>query len=187
VAGVERLVDQLHDVIRTLRSMSVPLVAALNGPAVGAGISLAMAADVRVVAPSASFVPGYLAVGATPDGGASYHLARAFGGPQALSTFLLNRRIDAEELLASGLAQVVPPGEDLVDHSVAVAGQLAGLSPEALGGIRSLVDGGGGHGLDAHLDAEKRWFLRVSTTPQFRSSMSAFSGKPSPAARRRPA
>ena len=181
-AGIARLVDQLHQVIRAIRALAVPVVAAVNGPAIGAGISLAMTADVRVLAPAAAFVPGYLAVGATPDGGASYHLGRAFGGPQALSTFLLNRRIDAQQLLERGLADVVvPEDEDVVVHAVALARTLVGLSPEALAGIRALVDVDDGASFDAHLDTEKHWFLRVSATRQFRDAMSAFSGRPSPA------
>ena len=182
VAGVARLVDQLHEVVRRLRRLHLPVVAAVNGPAVGAGISLAMVADVRVLAAGASFVPGYLAVGATPDGGASYHLGRAFGGPQALSAFLMNRRLDAERLLDSGLADVVVPvGEDLVTRAVEVARQLVALSTESLVGIRALLDGADGHGFDVHLDAEREWFLRVSQTSQFRASVHAFGGKPSPA------
>jgi 2-(1,2-epoxy-1,2-dihydrophenyl)acetyl-CoA isomerase len=178
VADVAGLVDQLHGVIALLRSLPMPTVAAVNGAAIGAGISLAMACDVRVLARSTVFVTGYLAIGATPDGGASFHLARALGAPQALSSFLTNRRLAATELLDLGLADQLVDDDQLVDAAVAVATELARLSFPAVRAVRDLVYGASGRSLQSHLDAEKSHFLAIAQTPEFRDAVAPFARRP---------
>src|SRR5690606_24142606 len=74
------MVDELHALIRELRALPIPTVAALEGPAVGAGMGLALSTDVRVAARSARLIPGYFGIGTSPDGGVSYFLTRALGG-----------------------------------------------------------------------------------------------------------
>jgi 2-(1,2-epoxy-1,2-dihydrophenyl)acetyl-CoA isomerase len=169
--AIEAMVDQLHRIIRDLRGLPIPTVAALNGPAVGAGMALALAADVRVASRSATFVTGYIAVNASPDGGASYHLARALGGPMALSSLLLNRRFGATELAALGLVDEVVD-DDALPAALACAGHLAGVSRRAMSAMRSLVYGASCRSLEEQLDAEREQFLRIAQTPEFRSGVS---------------
>lgn len=178
---ISAMVDRLHRVIVAIRSLPMPTVAAVNGTAVGAGVSLALAADVRVLARSAAFVTGYLAVGASPDGGASYHLARSLGGPQALSSFLLNRRFTSEELLASGLAQQVVEDGDALTAASVVAHQLATLSFPTVRAVRELVEQASSHSLHDHLDAEKAHFIGIAKTPEFREAVAPFA-RPAPLA-----
>lgn len=178
--GLEVLVDQLHRVITSLRSLPLPIVAAVNGTAVGAGIALAMAADVRVLARSASFVTGYVGVGASPDGGASYHLARALGGPQALASFLLNKRITANDLLARGIADEVVDDGEVRLRGLELATELSTLSPAVVTAVRELVDGATRHGLQEHLAKEKAHFLAVARTEQFQDAVASYA-RPAPA------
>lgn len=179
VGDVAVLVDQLHEVIRTLRTLPMPTVAAVNGAAIGAGISLAMACDVRVVARSTVFVTGYLAVGATPDGGASFHLARALGGPQALASFMLNRKLTSAELKAAGLADDIAEDLEVCSTAAALAETLTRLSLPALLAVRELVYAASTNSLDAHLDAEKAHFLAIAQTPEFRDAVAPFARRPS--------
>jgi len=174
IDGLEVLVDQLHRVISTLRALPVPVVAAVNGTAVGAGMALAMASDVRVLGRSGAFVTGYLGVGASPDGGTSYHLARALGAPQALASFLLNRRLPAEELLAKGLVDEVVDDAALLGRALELATELSVLSSRVVAAVRELVDSASRHGLKEHLDKEKAHFLAVARTEEFRGAVAPF-------------
>ncbi|MDX6216262.1 MAG: 2-(1,2-epoxy,2-dihydrophenyl)acetyl-CoA isomerase [Frankiales bacterium] len=178
-AEIRVMVDRLHSVITMLRELPMPTVAAVNGLAVGAGVSLALAADVRVMAKSASFVTGYLAVGASPDGGASYHLARALGGPQALSSFLLNKRFTADDLLARGLVDAVVEDSELLSSASEVARGLGALSFPTVKAVRALVDAAAGNTLQAHLDEERAHFLSIAQTPQFSDAMAPFARRAS--------
>jgi 2-(1,2-epoxy-1,2-dihydrophenyl)acetyl-CoA isomerase len=175
--GVAGLVDQFHGVIRMVRSLPIPMVASINGPTIGAGVALAMTADVRLASRSSYFATGYLAVGATPDGGASFHLARALGPARALSAFLLNRRFGADELLTIGLVDDVVDDADLDAAAVATARRLSGTSLEALSGTRALVYAASEHGFDEHLEAEKDQFVRVSDSDAFRSAIARFGAR----------
>src|SRR5918911_1373019 len=94
-AVLGRLLAGVHALVRALRAVPVPVVAAVEGAAAGAGMGLALAADLRVLGRSAVFVPAYLAIGASPDAGVSYHLARSLGGPRAAAVLLRNRRLPA--------------------------------------------------------------------------------------------
>lgn len=168
------LIDQFHDVIGMFRGLPLPTVAAVNGAAVGAGVALALAADVRVLARSASFTTGYVGVGATPDGGASFHLARALGAPQALSSFLLNRRFEAAGLLTCGLADEVVDGADLMATSQEVARRLAALSFPLVRAMRDLVYSASGQTLQTQLSAEKHHFVSIAHTLEFRNALASF-------------
>jgi 2-(1,2-epoxy-1,2-dihydrophenyl)acetyl-CoA isomerase len=172
--NVGALVDQLHEVISMLRSMSMPTVAAVNGAAIGAGVSLALACDVRIIATSTTFMTGYLAVGASPDGGASFHLAKALGGPQALSSFLTNRRLTSAELRACGLADDLVEDGELLVRATAQARVLAELSFPAVLAVRDLVHRACGRTFEQQLDAEKQHFLAVAHTREFRDAMAPF-------------
>jgi 2-(1,2-epoxy-1,2-dihydrophenyl)acetyl-CoA isomerase len=166
----------LNDIVRRLRGLPVPTVAAVEGAAVGAGLALAMATDLRVAGRGARFVPGYLAVGASPDGGAAYHLSRALGPHAALAAFVLNRRIGSEELLAAGAVQEVVDDGRATDAARALAARTAGLSADALLATRAMVDVATTHDLDRHLDAEGRAFSALWDTPAFRHAIAAFAG-----------
>jgi 2-(1,2-epoxy-1,2-dihydrophenyl)acetyl-CoA isomerase len=173
-AELGAIVDQLHGVVGQLRSLPMPTVVAVGGAAIGAGVALALAADVRVLSESASFMTGYLAVGASPDGGASFHLTRALGTNQAVSAFLLNRKFKAVELKRCGLADEVVEDGFVNDRALALAQALTAISPDALVAMRDLVYSAPTHGLEEHLDAEKVRFLAVAQTKGFREGIAPF-------------
>jgi 2-(1,2-epoxy-1,2-dihydrophenyl)acetyl-CoA isomerase len=168
------LVDQFHRVIRRLRDLPMPSLAAIGGAAVGAGVALALAADVRLVARSATFSTGYIAVGASPDGGASFHRARSLGAPQALSDFLLNRRFTADEIKNLGLAHEVVDDGELETATMALAVRLAKLPLPAVTATRELVYTASTHSLEAHLDSERAQFVRVAHSDGFRNGIAPF-------------
>ncbi len=168
------MVDRLHRVIRSLRTLPMPTVAAVGGPAVGAGVALAMATDVRIISGSATFTTGYLAVGASPDGGASYHLARSLGEPRAVTSFLLNRRFTADEIVRVGLVDQLVEDSELGLAAVELGSRLARIPLPAVQAVRNLVYSASTHSLDVHLDAEREEFLRIAHTDGFRSGIAPF-------------
>jgi 2-(1,2-epoxy-1,2-dihydrophenyl)acetyl-CoA isomerase len=175
------IVDQLHAMIRALRAVPMPTIAAVDGAAVGAGMALALATDVRILGRSASFTTGYLAVGSSPDAGASFHLSRALGTSQAVSSFLLNRRFSSEDLQRAGLADQVVEDGSAGATAVELAHELTSVSPDALVAMRELVYAAPGQSLDDHLDAERAQFLRVARTEGFRQGVAPFAQKRSTA------
>lgn len=181
------MVTELHATVSLLRSLPVPVVAAVEGAAVGAGMGLALAADLRVVGRSAVFVPGYLAIGATPDGGVSYFLTRALGGPRATAVLLQNQPLQAEALLEAGLAQeVVDDGLTLVAGTALAQRVAASVPATSLLAARRLVDQATTQGLDAQLAAEEREFRAVWGGSDFREGVTAFLERRPPNFNRRP-
>jgi 2-(1,2-epoxy-1,2-dihydrophenyl)acetyl-CoA isomerase len=168
------LVDALHDLIKAMRALPFPVVAAVEGPAVGAGMGLALATDVRVIATSAIFLPGYMAIGASPDGGTSYFLARSLGGARAASAYLRGKPLPSELLAAAGLADEVVEDGEALSTAEGVAQELAGTPPLALVRMRTLVDRAPTQSLDAQLDLERDLVAELWPSHDFREGVGAF-------------
>lgn len=112
-------------------SCEKPIIAAVNGPAAGAGFGLALACDIRLVAASAKLTAGYVRRGLSPDAGVSYFLPRHVGLARAADLLLTGRDVDAAEAERIGLAARVFPDEDFAAGVAAWAGQLAAGAPLA--------------------------------------------------------
>ncbi len=179
-ALLAQLVDTLHPLIRRLRQAPFPVVAALEGPAVGAGMGLALAADLRVAARSATLVPGYLRIGTSPDGGVSSFLTRALGGPRTLALLLRNRALTAEEMLAHGLVEEVVDDGQAVAAAHRLAETLADTAPRALLQTRELIDSATTLSLSDQLDRERELVAAMWTAEDFREGVSAFLEKRRP-------
>src|SRR6201747_2209929 len=100
---VRRGAEALHAAIVDLRRIPYPVIAAVNGPAAGAGFSLALACDIRIASESAFFAPAYGRIGASPDGGMTYFLPRVLGPARAIEMLLEDPNLTAEQALAMGL------------------------------------------------------------------------------------
>src|SRR5271154_3687932 len=119
---MRRFMDPL---ILRLSGFRFPIVAAVNGAAVGAGMSLALASDILVVGESAYFCPSFARLGLVPDAGITFHLARRIGGGRSLSALMLAEKIDAKTALDWGLAYAVVPASEVVARAQDVARRLA--------------------------------------------------------------
>ena len=122
---MQALAGELHDLVRALAEVPVPVVAAVRGWAAGAGMSLALAADVAVAGVSTRLRPAYPAIGLSPDGGLTWTLPRAVGPARARHILLTDRVIAADEALALGLVAVVVPDDDVAAEAQALAQRLA--------------------------------------------------------------
>ena len=121
-----------HPNIRLIRGLEKPVIAAVNGPAAGAGLSLASACDVRVASSAATFVPGFVGIGLVPDSGGTWFLHRLLGFARAFEWMSSNRRLGAEEALAWGLVSEVIPADDFEARVAEIAATWAAL-PTARG------------------------------------------------------
>lgn len=151
-AAVRELAGELHDLVRALVEVPVPVVAAVRGWAAGAGMSLVLAADIAVAGRSTRLRPAYSAIGLSPDGGLTWTLPRAVGSARARHILLTDRVLDASEALALGLVAMVVPDDEVATEAHALAERLADGPTRALGRTKRLVRADGD--LDAHLDAE---------------------------------
>ncbi|MCG8556608.1 MAG: enoyl-CoA hydratase/isomerase family protein [Proteobacteria bacterium] len=131
--------SQLDDIgwvgrfLLTLRqSCDKPVIAAINGVAVGAGLSLAMAADIRIMARGARLMAGYPRIGGSPDGGLTFTLPQAIGYERALRFLLENRTVNGPEALELGLVSEIVDDSELPERIAEYAGTVAGLSPITL-------------------------------------------------------
>jgi 2-(1,2-epoxy-1,2-dihydrophenyl)acetyl-CoA isomerase len=141
--------------ILRLSGFRFPIVAAVNGAAVGAGMSLALASDIIIAGENAYFLPSFARLGLVPDAGITFHLARRIGGGRSLSSLMLAEKIDAKTALAWGLAYAVVPDAEVVSRAQSVAQRLATGPCAVLGQIRSLHASTFDNSLQEQLRAER--------------------------------
>lgn len=177
------LVEELHRSLKRLRGLPVPLVAAVEGPAVGAGMGLALCADLRVLGEGARLVPGYLGIGSSPDGGVSYFLTRMVGSARALSLLLRNQPLGAAEAASLGLAEPPVPDGSALRSALELARSLASAPPLALLRVRELVDRATTLGLAEQLDLEQERVTELWKTHDFGEGVRAFLQRRTPAFR----
>ena len=124
-----------HPVMNMLRKMEIPMVTAINGPAVGVGMSFAVMSDYAVAAKSAYFLQAFANIGLVPDGGSTYILPRLIGWRRAVELSMLAERLPAETALEWGLINKVVEGDELMTEAMAIATRLAN-GPKSLGLMR---------------------------------------------------
>lgn len=178
VAGA--IIAHLHEAVRILDRLDVPVLASVHGPVAGAGMSLATAADLCIAADDAKFTMAYARIGATPDGSGSFHLPRLVGLRRAMELAMLSEVIDAAEALRIGLVNRVVPAADLAAETAKLAERLAAGPTLAYAGIRHLMRQSFTQTLDGQLDAERDRFLSTAETADFREGIAAFTAKRRP-------
>ena len=159
-----------------------PILAGINGVAVGIGVSLAMAADIRIAAPSARFHPGYARVATSPDGGATVTISQALGYEGAMRFFLEQRMVSATEARERGLVGEVTESDAEFEARFLDYGQmLAGIAPIAAQQTKRLVSRVTTPAdLPAHLEEEIRLALRGLSSDDSREAIRAMTTKESP-------
>jgi len=153
VAG-KILVATGSEVVEMIHSADKPVIAALNGPAVGGGAGLALACDIRLMAQSASLSFAFIRIGLHPDLGCTYFLPRLVGPAKAAELFMTGRMISASEALSLGLTNHVAADEELLPNALKLADELAEKSPLALRMIKKGLQQTYEQALDAMLKFE---------------------------------
>lgn len=140
--------------ILAIHDLDKPVVAAINGVAAGAGVSLAAACDVRIAVAGARFVPAFPEIGLVPDAGATYFLPRIIGSGRTFEWLTSGRRLDASEALAWGLISEIVEPDELAGRAATMALLLAGKPGLAVTLTKQLLDASWGSTLEEQLEAE---------------------------------
>jgi 2-(1,2-epoxy-1,2-dihydrophenyl)acetyl-CoA isomerase len=174
------LIDRYHPTIEALRAMEKPVVAALHGRVAGAGVSLAMAADLAIAEAGTLFSLAYTGIGASPDGGSTYFLPRIVGQRRALEIALLSERFDADQALSWGLVNRVVAPEKFEQEVMLFAKRLAAGPTKAYARVKRLIEQSVMNDLPAQLAAERAAFMEGAETRDFREGVKAFTEKRKP-------
>lgn len=176
-ALLSELAGTLHMALTRFARMAKPLLVLVNGPAAGAGLSLAIGGDVVLCARSAHFTAAYGSLGLTPDGGMSWWLPRLVGLRKAQEIILTNRRIKADEAEAIGMVTRTVDDDALAAEGAALAARLAEAAIGALGAARALLRQSLETGLEAQLEREVAAITRSGAAPECREGLAAYFDK----------
>jgi 2-(1,2-epoxy-1,2-dihydrophenyl)acetyl-CoA isomerase len=176
----ERLRSNYHPNIRAIRVLEKPVIAAVNGPAAGAGLSLACACDVRVAADTASFVPAFIGIGLVPDSGGSFFVARLLGVARAFEWMTTNRKLSAAEAHLWGLVSEVVEADRLPERVQEMANLYATLPTRGVGMTKRLIEHAPGAALEEQLEREAEAQSQATRTDDFREGVAAFLEKRAP-------
>ena len=168
------LTDRIHRVALALEELDKPVIAAVNGVAVGAGMDMALMCDLRLCARSARFSEGYIRVGLVPGDGGCWYLPRLTGVAKALELLLTGDFVDGEEAQRLGIANHVYDDERLMQESYTLAARLAASPPIAVGMIKRAVYQSARTDLRTALDLISSHMAVVQSTEDSVEAMAAF-------------
>tara|TARA_R110002094_G_scaffold207268_2_gene177652 strand:- start:2512 stop:3357 length:846 start_codon:yes stop_codon:yes gene_type:complete len=171
------LIDAVHEAISAMKELPCPVISAVRGGVAGFGMSLALASDMVIAAEDAKFVFAYGSIGATPDGGLSWHLPRCVGLQRALFIALTNPTITASQAQALGMVSITVEHSEFESTTQAIVNRLKGGPYAAQANIKALFRDALETGLEAALAAEKKSFLEMSMTEDFAEGVAAFCEK----------
>jgi 2-(1,2-epoxy-1,2-dihydrophenyl)acetyl-CoA isomerase len=176
----DRLRAGYHPNVLAIRALEKPVIAAVNGAAAGAGLSLACACDIRIAADSAAFVPAFVNVGLVPDSGGSYFIARLLGPARAFEWMSSGRRLTAAEAYAWGLVSEVVEADRLSARVADLAAELAALPTRGIGMTKRLFDHAWTARLEDQLEREAQLQTAATQTADFQEGVAAFLEKRPP-------
>ncbi|MGN1402139.1 MAG: enoyl-CoA hydratase-related protein [Bacillus sp. (in: firmicutes)] len=172
--------DHYIPMMLAIRSCPKPIVAGLNGVAAGAGLSLALACDFRIISEKASLVNAFIHVGLIPDAGNLYHLQKLIGKAKAMELSVLGEKVSAEQAYKLGLATSILPSEQFNDGLSQFAGRLASLPTKAIDLIKKQLDYADRLSMEDYLIKEAESQRIAGMTADHREGVQAFLGKRQP-------
>jgi len=171
---VRRGAEALHNAIVDIRRIPYPVIAAINGPAAGAGMSLALSADIRIASEEAFLAIAYGRIGAAPDGGMTYFLPRVVGPAKALELALNDPNLDARGALEAGLVTEVVPADQLLSRARAKAEKLAAKAPYYVRMTKRLLHESIENSINDHLELERHGIADSMGTQDLKRGVTAF-------------
>jgi 2-(1,2-epoxy-1,2-dihydrophenyl)acetyl-CoA isomerase len=176
----DRLRGNYHPNILAIRALEKPVIAAVNGPAAGAGLSLACACDVRLASDESTFVPAFINIGLVPDSGSTYFVRRLLGTARAFEWMSSGRRLTAAEAHAWGLVSEVVEADRLQARASELAGELAALPTRGIALTKRLFDHAEHTTLEEQLELEAQLQAAATRTHDFAEGVAAFLEKREP-------
>jgi len=169
-----RLGDHYIPNITAVHALEKPVIAAVNGAAAGAGLSLAAACDIRIASSRAKFVPAWINIGLVPDAGGSYFVPRIIGYARALEWFATGRHMTADEALAVGLVSNVVEPDDLLDRASELGQQFAAMPPRAVGMTKRALEASARSTLADQLQRERELQAVAIESQEYADAVAAF-------------
>ena len=176
----DRLRESYHPNVLAIRALEKPVIAAVNGAAAGAGLSVACACDIRIASDAATFIPAFINIGLVPDSGGSYFIARLLGPALAFEWMTSGRRLSAEEAHAWGLVSEIVRADDFPARAAELASQLATMPTRGIGMTKRLFDHAAESTLEEQLEWEAQLQSAATKTDDFREGVTAFLEKREP-------
>ena len=170
-ASIDRHYNPL---VRRMRALPKPIIAAVNGAAAGAGANLALAADIVVAGKSATFTQAFIRIGLIPDAGGTWFLPHLVGDARARGLAMLGETITAEQAAEFGLIWKCLDDATLMETALAMAADLAAKPTQALAAMKQAFNAAAINSLDAQLDLERDLQRRMGATPDFAEGVRAF-------------
>src|SRR5712692_2235471 len=169
-----------HPNVLAIRALEKPVIAAVNGPCAGAGVSLACACDLRIAAESASFIPGFVGIGLVPDAGGSFFIGRLLGQARAFEWMTSNRKLSAAEAFQWGLVSAVVPDDELPARAAELAAGYAAAPTKAIAVTKRLFDRAQLGTLEEQLELEAQLQTVATGSEDFTEGVTAFREKRPP-------
>lgn len=179
--GFKKILEEHYNPIVTrIRNIEIPVIAAVNGVAAGAGANLALCCDIVVACEKASFIQAFSKIGLIPDSGGTYFLPRLVGFQRASALAMLGDKIDAFEAERMGMIYTYFSSETFENEIDKLAKRLANMPTKALGYIKKALNQSLEHGLETQLDLESKYQIASAQTQDYKEGVTAFMEKRTP-------
>jgi 2-(1,2-epoxy-1,2-dihydrophenyl)acetyl-CoA isomerase len=172
--AVNQLIVPFHRIIRAIKELRVPVIAAVQGAAAGGGLALALACDFVIASDDAVFTPAYLKIATNPDGGTTWTVCKLLGARRALEWLMLGDPMSAQQAVSLGLINRVVTREALEEEARKLAIRIATGPVEAQASLKQLIWRATHSALDDQLEKEAAGFIRLAATADFREGVAAF-------------
>jgi len=172
--------DAVHQGLLGLHRSPAPVIAAVQGAAIGYGLGLACACDIRLAAEGARFQAGFTGIGLSPDSTTSYFLPRLLGPSVAARLMLTNLPMDAEEALGHGFVASVHPAGELLGAALELAHRVSRMPSGAIRRAKQLLQASLGHGAEEQVAMEVGFIVESFASDDFREGVTAFVEKRKP-------
>ena len=170
----EILSEQYHPIIKKIRNLPKPVIAAVNGVAAGAGANIALACDIVVANSAASFIQAFSKIGLIPDCGGTYTLPRLVGLQRASALMMLGDKISAHEAYQMSMLYKVFDNENFEGESISIANTLATMPTKALAYIKHAINKSFSNSLEEQLAIEDDFQQKAANTNDFKEGVQAF-------------
>lgn len=179
--GMDKILSEhFNPIIKKIRNIPKPVVAAVNGVAAGAGANIALACDIVVATASASFIQAFSKIGLIPDSGGTYTLPRLIGLQRASALMMLGDKVSAQEAFQMGMIYKVFDNENFEGETTSLVNQLAVMPTKALAYIKHALNQSYSNNMEEQLQLEDDYQQKAAATADFKEGVAAFLEKRMP-------